>query len=59
MEMKSVYSNLFLKLNSTERFKLNLIKFADGDLVSGLSQFLLLPQLPHKMTLALKVAKRD
>jgi len=56
--MKSVYSNLFLKLNSTEHFKLNLIKFADGDLVSGLSQFLLLPQVPHKMTLALKETKK-
>ena len=39
--------------------KLNLLKLANGGLVLGSSQFLLLPQLPLKMILASKVVKSD
>jgi hypothetical protein len=45
---------------STERFtefdKLNLIEFDYGGLFLGSRQFLILPQLPQKLTLASKVA---
>jgi len=36
----------------------NLVKLSYGDLVLGLSQFLMQAQLPHKMTLYLKVVKK-
>ena len=39
--------------------KLNLLKLAYGDLVLGLSQFFLLPQLPQNKTLASKLLKSD
>jgi len=34
-------------------------KFAYGSLILGSSQFLLLPQLPQKMTINLKVVRND
>ena len=39
--------------------KLNLVKLGYDGSVLGLSQFLLLPQLPQKMILALKVVKSN
>jgi hypothetical protein len=34
-------------------------KFANGRLILSLSQFLILPQLPHEMKLASKIVKID
>ena len=39
--------------------KLNLVYLGYGGSVLGLSQFLILPQLPQKMTLTIKVVKSD
>ena len=39
--------------------KLNLVKFPYGGKVLGSSRFLVLPQLPLKTALALKVVKSD
>ena len=39
--------------------RFGLTKFAHGGLVLGLSQFLILPEMPQKMTLASKVVKID
>ena len=44
-------------LNITDMDKLNLVKLGNGGLVSGSSQFLLLPQLPQKMILPSKKGK--
>ena len=50
-------------LSFTDRFtdldKPNLFELAYGGLVLGSSQFLLLPQLPHKMMLVSKVVKSN
>jgi len=43
----------------TDLVKINFVKFEYGGMVSGLSQFLLLPQLPQKIIVALKVIKID
>ena len=43
----------------TEFEQLNLVKFGYGGSVLDLSQFWLLPKLPQKMTLTLKVVKSD
>ena len=45
-------------LRITDLDKLNLVKLDNGGLVLGSSQFLLLSQLPQKMTLTSKVSQK-
>ena len=58
--MKIIFK--FHKKSNTERFtdldKLNLDKFAYGDLFLGSSQFSLLPKLAQKMKLSSKVTQK-
>jgi len=43
----------------TDLYQLNLANFAYGGLVLDLSHFFILPQMPQKIMLTLKVVKRD
>ena len=42
----------------TELDKFNLVKIGYGGLVLGISQFMILPQLPQKMMLTTKVTQK-
>ena len=49
----------FTTLLTADLDKLNLVKMRSGGLVFGSSKFPLLPKLPQKMIIALKVVKID